>query len=303
MDINDLSTATMLVTGGNTGIGLETVVGLARTGAHVVFTSRDADRGREALAHALERSGSQSIEVMPLDLASLASIAQFADRFSQAHSRLDALVANAGVVGGAVRKKTIDGLELTFGVNHIGHMALIERLEPMLRASAPSRVVVVASGAYTVADAGICFDDLNHEDDYHSFRVYGESKLANIWYGMELSRRLADAGVTVNMLNPGLVTTELGKPRPGEEQPAAAPAPSRSVAEQALFDSLPKPVTAEIGARTSIKLATSPDLEGVTGSWWSAGRPAELNSLALDAGQAERLWTVSEEVLRLHEPG
>ncbi|MFP4553640.1 MAG: SDR family oxidoreductase [Actinomycetota bacterium] len=297
MDTSDLGSATMLVTGGNTGIGFETVIGLARTGARVVFTSRDEGRGRAALADARRSSGNDAIDVMALDLASLRSIHGFAEDFGERYERLDVLVANAGVASGHVRRETADGFELMLGVNHLGHMALIDRLEPRLRASAPSRVVVVSSGAYVVAEGGICFDDLQHTGEFHGMRVYGESKLANIWYALELARRLDGTGVTVNVLNPGLVATELGRPRDGEEPPPAPPEAPRSDSEQALIDNLPEPVPPEIGARTSIKLATSPDLDGVSGTWWSAGRPGELNDTARDRAQAERLWEVSEQLL------
>lgn len=294
----DAATTTMLVTGGNTGIGLETVIGLAATGAHVVFTARDAARGEQALHDARERSGSTSIEMMLLDLASIASIAAFADEFRARHQRLDVLVANAGVATGNVRRTTVDGFEQMFGVNHLGHMELIRLLEPILLASAPARVVVVASGAYVAAPDGLCWGDLQHEREFHGTRVYAESKLANIWYARELARRLAGTGVTVNALNPGMVATELGHARPGDETATAAvDQPPRTAAEQALIDSLPTPVPPAIGARTSIKLATSPDLDGVTGTWWSAGRPGELQGVALDDAQAERLWTVSEALL------
>lgn len=299
MDIDDLSSATMLVTGGNTGIGLATVTALARTGARVVFTSRDLARGEVALERARTDSGSERIEVMHVDLASLASIRAFAEQFTATHDRLDVLVANAGVAAGRVRQETADGFELMFGVNHLGHMALIDQLEPMLRSSAPARVVIVSSGAYMAAADGICFHDLQHRDDFHpGMAVYAESKLANIWYALELSRRLEGTGVTVNVLNPGLVATELGQPRPGDpDPPPAAERREASDAEQALLAQLPDPVPPEIGSRTSVKLATSPDLEGVTGTWWSAGRPGELTELARDPHRAARLWSVSEALL------
>ena len=297
MDITDLRSATMLVTGGNTGIGLETAIGLARTGAHVVFTSRDEERGTAALADVRERSGNERVEVMHLDLASLASVHAFADELLARHDRLDVLVANAGVVTGGVRRETADGFEMMMGVNHLGHMALIRRLEDRLVESAPARVVVVSSGAYTMSPDGICFDDLQHERDFHGTRVYAESKLANIWFTLELARRLDGTGVTANALNPGMVATELGKPRPGGEAPAPAVGGSGSEAESAFLANLPDPVSPEIGARTSIKLATSPDLEGVTGTWWWAGRPGELDALGNDRERAARLWEISEQLL------
>lgn len=294
----DLRSSTMVVTGGTTGIGLETAVGLSRTGANVVITARDEGRGAAARARICARSGSNDVDVMRLDLASLASVRAFADALLDRYPRLDVLVANAGVVTGGMRQETADGFEMMMGVNHLGHMALIRRLCDRLVNSAPSRIVIVSSGAYVMASGGVCFDDMQHEQEFHGTRVYAESKLANIWFALELARRLDGTGVTVNVLNPGLVATDLGVPRPGEDEvrrPAAAR--PRSKREAAFLEALPDPVPAEIGARTSIKLATSTDLDGVTGSWWWAGRRAELDDLGQDRGSAARLWRTSESLL------
>lgn len=299
MDIMNLTSATMLVTGGNAGIGLKTAIGLAKTGAHVVFTSRDEERGTAARVEIRERSESDRVDVLPLDLASIASIRNFAEQFLDRYDRLDVLVANAGVVTGGVRRETSDGFEAMMGVNHLGHMALIRRLLDRMRESAPARIVMVSSSAYMMAITGICLDDLQHERDFHGTRVYGESKLANIWFALELARRLEGTGVTVNALNPGMVATELGKPRAEDE--VVPPPPSvdrpRSDAETAFLADLPDPVPAEIGARTSIKLAISPDLEGVTAAWWSAGRPGELDAVGADRERATELWQISERLL------
>ncbi|MBK5222480.1 MAG: SDR family oxidoreductase [Acidimicrobiia bacterium] len=299
MDIMNLPSATMLVTGGNTGIGLETAIGLAKTGADVVFTSRDEERGMAARAEICERSGSDRVDVLPLDLASLASIRHFAEQFLDRYDRLDVLVANAGVVTGGMRRETSDGFEMMMGVNHLGHMALIRRLLDRMRESAPARVVMVSSGAYVMASNGICLDDLQHERDFHGTRVYGGSKLANIRFALELARRLEGTGVTVNALNPGMVATELGKPRAGDDGLPPPPSVDRppADAEAAFLADLPDPVPAEIGARTSIRLATLPDLEGVTSTWWSAGRPGELDAVGADRERAAQLWQMSERLL------
>jgi retinol dehydrogenase-14 len=296
VDVMDLSSSTMIVTGGTSGIGLETAVGLSRSGANVVITARDAARGAAARARIRERSG-DDVDVMPLDLASLASVHAFADTFLERYPRLDVLVANAGVVTGEVRRQTADGFEMMMGVNHLGHMALIRRLRDRLVESAPARIVIVSSGAYVMASDGLCFDDLQHEREFHGMRVYAESKLANIWFALELARRLDGTGVTVNVLNPGLVATELGVARPGEEAMRRAAERPRSERETKFLEDLPDPVPAEIGARTSIKLATSIELEGLTGSWWWAGRPGRLGALGEDRERAERLWRISAQLL------
>ena len=176
-------------------------------------------------------------------------------------------------------------------------MELTRLLLDRIVASAPSRIVVVSSGAYRMAPGGLCFDDLQHAEEFHGFQVYAESKLANIYFALELARRLAGNGVTVNVLNPGYVRTELGRPRPGDEAPPAPPPSTDSSAARDLVAGM-QPVGPDIGARTSILLATSPALTDVTGAWYSAGRPEELVEPATDDEAARRLWDVSEQLLR-----
>ncbi|HEV8296115.1 MAG TPA: SDR family oxidoreductase [Acidimicrobiales bacterium] len=298
MDLSDLRSSTMLVTGGNTGIGLETAVGLAGTGARVVITSRSADRGARALDTIRTRSGSERVDVMPLDLGSFASIRTFAAAFLARYDRLDVLINNAGLAPAGHRRETAEGFEAAFGVNHLGHFLLTRLLLDRIVASAPARIVVVSSGAYRAAPDGICFDDLQHKDDFHSFRVYGESKLANIYFMLELARQLAGTGVSVNALNPGYVATELGKRRP-EDGPAPGPRPAepRTTGAARVLDNLPPPMPAAEGARTSIQLATSPTFEGVTGAYFNEGVREPLDPIARDADAAQRLWLESERLI------
>ena len=294
----DRTAATMLVTGGNTGIGLETVIGLARTGAHVVFTARSADKGRDALRQIESRSGSDRVELMSLDLASFASIRTFAAQFLERHDRLDVLVNNAGLAPAGNRWETVEGFEAAFGVNHLGHFLLTSLLLERIVASAPARIVVVSSGAHAVAPDGLCFDDLQHEHEFHSMRVYGESKLANIYFARELARRLEGTGVTVNALNPGYVATELGQIRPQDKASAAQPVqPAPNAATKQLVDPLPPPMSPEDGAKTTLLLALAPELAHVSGAYFSESRQRSLGPIASDDAAARRLWEISEALI------
>ena len=275
----------VLITGGNAGIGKETAVGLASKGAHVVLTSRDAARGAEALAEIEQRSGSDSVDVMELDLASLASVREFAKVFLDRYDRLDVLIDNAGLVLGS-RSVTEDGYEMTFQVNHLGHFLLTELLRDRLVASAPSRIVVVASDAHKSARHGLDFGDLQSEGKYRSFGVYGKTKLANILFTRELARRLDGTGVTANSVHPGFVASRFG--RDGDTGMLGK-----------LFMPLTRPfaLNAEQGAKTSIYLASDPAVEGITGAYWVKCAPVSPSDAAQDDDAARKLWDVSEQLV------
>jgi len=275
----------VLITGGNAGVGKETAVGLAREGAHVVFTSRDPARGADALADIRKRSGSDTVEVMPLDLASFASIRTFSEAFLASHDRLDVLVNNAGLVQ-QQRALTDDGFEMTFGVNHLGHFLLTSLLLDRLCASAPARVVVVSSHAHKHAGGGLDFDDLQSERAYKSFQVYGKTKLANIYFTREQARRVDPSEVTVNALHPGFVASRFG--RDGD---------TGRLGDVAMVLGRPFAISPEKGALTSIWLASSPDVEGTTGGYFYKCKPSTPSKLAQDDEIARRLWAVSDELV------
>jgi NAD(P)-dependent dehydrogenase (short-subunit alcohol dehydrogenase family) len=275
----------VLITGGNAGVGKETAVGLARAGAHVVFTARDATRGADALADIRERSGSERVEVMALDLSDFASIRSFSEAFLSSHDRLDVLVNNAGLVQ-QYRAVTSDGFEMMFGVNHLGHFLLTSLLLDRIRASAPARIVVVSSHAHKRAGSGLDFDDLQSEQSYKPFQVYAKTKLANIYFTREQARRLDPTEVTVNALHPGFVASRFG--RDGD---------SGRLGELGMILGRPLAISPEKGARTSVWLASSPEVEGSTGEYFYKCMPSTPSKLAQDDEIARRLWAVSEELV------
>jgi NAD(P)-dependent dehydrogenase (short-subunit alcohol dehydrogenase family) len=272
------------ITGANAGIGKETAVELARMGATVVMTSRDPGRGADALADVRTRSGSTDVALLPLDLADLASVRTFADELLSGYERLDVLVDNAGLVM-AERTETVEGFETTFGVNHLGHFYLTNLLLDRLQASAPSRIVVVSSHAHKMARRGLNFDDLQSTGRYRGFDTYAKSKLANIYFTRELARRLAGTGVTVNAVHPGYVASRFGRDGDMRFEPLLKLG-ARLLA-----------ISPEQGARTSVYLASSPEVEGSTGGYYVKCKPAAISKQAKDDIAAKRLWDASDDLL------
>ena len=271
-----MKNAVCIVTGGNTGIGKATVAGLAERGATVVIACRDVDKGNAALEEVATKTGSRALHVMQLDLASLASVRAFAAAFAEKFTRLDVLVANAGVMTGK-RQLTADGLEMNFGVNHVGHFLLTELLLPLLKASAPSRIVVVSSNMHS--SGTIDFDDLAMEKRWSG--SYPRSKLANMLFVRALAKRLEGTKVVVNGLHPGVISTELGRDYS---------APIRMMAKW--FFKSP-----EQGARTSLYLATAPEAAEISGRYFADAKEKKPGAAALDDVVAERLWTETERLV------
>jgi NAD(P)-dependent dehydrogenase (short-subunit alcohol dehydrogenase family) len=265
-----------IVTGGNSGIGKATVAGLAQLGATVVMACRDASKGNAAKGEIAAETGSNDLHVMQLDLASLESVRAFAAAFMAKFSRLDVLVENAGVMT-RKRELTADGLEMNFGVNHVGHFLLTELLLPVLKASAPSRIVVVSSNLHS--SGRFDFDDLAMEKSWRG--SYPRSKLANMLFVRALSRRLEGTRVVVNALHPGVISTDLARDYP---------APIRLIARW--FFRSP-----EQGARTSLYLATAPEAAGISGRYFADAKEAKSGKAALDDALAERLWTETQGLL------
>jgi retinol dehydrogenase 14 len=268
-----------VVTGTTSGIGKETAVALARAGARVAIVSRTQDKGERALAEIRRRSAGD-VALFVADLASQRAIRVLAARLSTALPRIDVLVNNAGLILDR-RVLTEDGLETTFAVNHIGYFLLTRLLEPKLLAGAPARVVNVASRAHQ--SGTLRFDDLMGAKGYDGWSAYVQSKLANIVFTYELARRLAGSGVTANCLHPGVIASNFGN---------AGPLMIR------LGVRLGRPFMkgSARGADTSIYLASSPEVEGVSGKYFVNRRQARSNDESYDATVATRLWKVSEEL-------
>ncbi len=276
---------TVIITGGNSGIGLETAVGLARMGARTLITARDPGRASAAVADIRSRSGSSDVDAAIFDLGSLASTRKGADELLERCERIDVLVNNAGVVL-SDRRETEDGLEMTFAVNHLGPFLLTQMLLDRIKQSAPARIVNVSSTAHRTARKGLDFDDLQSRNGYRGMQVYGETKLANILFTIELARRLEGTGVTVNALHPGTVATGYG--RDGD---------TNGLLAFGVKIITPFILTAEKGARTSIYLASSPEVEGVTGQYFVRCKPSSTTAAARDADAARRLWDESERLV------
>jgi retinol dehydrogenase 14 len=268
-----------VVTGTTSGIGKETAVALARAGARVAIVCRTQDKGERALAEIRRRSAGD-VALFVADLASQRAIRVLAARLSTALPRIDVLVNNAGLILDR-RVLTEDGLETTFAVNHIGYFLLTRLLEPKLLAGAPARVVNVASRAHQ--SGTLRFDDLMGAKGYDGWSAYVQSKLANIVFTYELARRLAGSGVTANCLHPGVIASNFGN---------AGPLMIR------LGVRLGRPFMKgpARGADTSIYLASSLEVEGVSGKYFVNRRQARSNDESYDATVATRLWKVSEEL-------
>lgn len=269
-----------IVTGANTGIGKETALGLAKLDATVVMVCRDRERGEAAQKEITQKSGNQSVELMLCDLSSQKSIRQFADDFHQQHQRLDVLVNNAGVVL-RQRSLTEDGLESTFAINHLGYFLVTNLLLDLLAASAPSRIVNVSSTAHKYGQLDI--NGWPTGRNYGAFAAYANSKLANVLFTYELARRLKGTGVTANCLHPGGVGTNLFRGLPKFVQ--------RLIKLVA--------ISPERGARTSIYLASSADVEGVTGKYFARRRQQESSEASRNEEAARDLWNLSVELTGL----
>jgi NAD(P)-dependent dehydrogenase (short-subunit alcohol dehydrogenase family) len=286
----DMTGKTVVVTGGNSGIGRSTAVALAGAGARVLITARDHGRADAAVDEIKRRSGSASVEHVVFDLSSLASVRSGAAEILARVDRIDVLVNNAGVVL-SERRETVDGLETTFVVNHLGHFLLTDLVLDRIKTSAPSRIVNVASTAHRSARRGLDFDDLQAERGYRGMQVYARSKLANIYFTTELARRLAGTGVTVNCVHPGTVATGYG--RDGD---------ARGVLAFGLKVIKPFILTPDKGARTSVYVASSPELADVSGEYFVRCRPGRATRVAKDQEAAVRLWEASEKLVAEHAP-
>ena len=293
-DCPDQSGRIALITGANSGLGLESARALASRGATVVLACRSRRRGEEARAELLP-AATAGLEVLELDLADLASVHGGARWMQEHYGRLDLLLNNAGVMA-PPRRLTRDGFELQFGTNHLGHFALTSALLPLMEGRPDARVVTVTSGAQYFGR--IAFDDLQAERRYDRWAAYSQSKLANVMFALELQQRLEAAGSTVASLaaHPGLARTNL--------QPASVAANGSRFEHLAYRLMDPLFQSAAMGALPQLHAATAPTAKGgehYGPDQWGGmrGWPTQVRiaPAALDAAQRRRLWEVSEQLL------
>jgi len=295
----DLDGRLMLVTGASAGLGIEAARALAAHGAHVVMAVRDLEKGERAASQILESCRDARLELGRLDLTSLASVRGFTHWFLARHQRLDVLIANAGIMGTPFGR-TSDGFELQFGTNHLGHFLLVNRLVPVLVATAPSRVVVVSSFGHRWADVDLEDPDYR-EAPYRKFEAYGRSKTANVLFAVELDKRLAASGVRAFALHPGGIPTELGRHFTEHDRQELMELARRSRGEAApAYKSLSQ------GAATTVYAAASDELDGLGGCYLEdcavagvTGSEATfgVREYAVDADRAGELWSLSERLV------
>ncbi len=280
--MRDLAGTTMIVTGATAGIGLETARALCARGARVHLACRSPAKAEPVLDELRRAHGARAAEPLPLDLADLGSVRTAAARFLETGEPLHVLVNNAGVAG--IRGLTKDGVELTFGTNHLGHFLFTVLLLDRLRRCAPSRIVHVSSKSHAMVRA-IPFDRLRARTGLLVIRDYAVSKLANNLFSAELARRLAGTGVTSYAVHPGVVMSDIWKPIPAALRP--------------LWFRLRGMVTNEEGARTSVYCATAPELAGHSGRYYAECREVAPNAATGDVELARRLWEWSEQACGL----
>jgi retinol dehydrogenase 12 len=270
-----------LLTGATRGIGRAAADALARSGLTLVLVGRDGPKVEETVRAVRSATGQSQVEGLVADLSLSSEVRRLAQEVRQRYSRLDVLINNAGAIF-TRREETAEGREKTLALNHLGYFLLTLELLDLLKASAPARVVNVASDAHR--GMRLDFEDLENRKNYSGLRVYGQSKLMNILFTNELARRLEGTHVTVNALHPGVVATGFGQNTPG------------------IFRSLVKLAapfmrTPEKGAETLVYLATSPEVEGVTGQYFHNSKRAVSTPAARNPESARKLWEASEKLL------
>jgi NAD(P)-dependent dehydrogenase (short-subunit alcohol dehydrogenase family) len=269
--MRDAPEATILVTGATDGLGKHVASALARRGATVLLHGRSPERLEATLEELRDQTSTEKVGSYLADLSSLAAVRDLAERIISEYDRLDVLVNNAGLIV-QERKESEDGYELTFAVNYLSHFLLTSLLLPLLKDSVPARVVNVASAGQSPID----FDDPMLERGHDAMRAYSTSKLAQIMFTLELAERLSGTGVSVNALHPAsLMDTKM------------------------VLDTFGYTMsTIEEGTEAVVRLAVSPELEGVTGRYFDGTREARANRQAYDPQARDRLWVLSEELCR-----
>lgn len=285
--MSTLNDTTIIITGATNGIGQVAATELARMGARVVLVGRDAQKSAAVAQAITAQTGNPAVDVLLADLSSQAEVRRLAGEILARYPRIDVLLNNAGAVFGS-RQLTVDGIERTFALNHLAYFQLTNLLLERIKASAPARIVNVSSAAHS--GATLDFDDLQGQRRYSAFGAYSKSKLANLLFTYELARRLAGSGVTVNAVHPGPVATGFGRNNGG----------LWGVVFRLIAPLMRTPAQ---GAATSIYVASSPELAGVSGKYFSDSKAVESSRASHAAAAAARLWQVSAEMTGLPAAG
>ena len=277
---NDLSGQVCMVTGATSGIGEVTALELARMGAEVVVVSRNPAKCQRTVETIRKETGNERVDYLVADLSSQEEIRDLVERFQAKYDRLDVLVNNAGAFFWE-RKESPEGIEMTFALNHLNYFLLPNLLLDTLRESAPARIINVSSGAHRGQKLDL--EDLELKGNFQPMTAYGRSKLANLYFTYELDRRLDDEQVTVNALHPGFVSTNFA--REGNSLLRFI------MPVMQLFARSPQE-----GARTPVYVASSPEVEGVSGNYYKDEEPVRSSSVSYDRETARRLWEISAEM-------
>jgi NAD(P)-dependent dehydrogenase (short-subunit alcohol dehydrogenase family) len=282
--MDEMKCKVCIITGSNSGIGKETALALAGMNATVVMAVRNQEKGEIAKKEISEKTENRMTDLMICDLASLTSIRNFAKEFAAKYDRLDVLINNAGVVMNN-RQTTVDGFERNFAVDYLGPVLLTHELLPLLKSSAPSRIINLSSGLYK--SGKIDFDDLQSEKHYNGMQAYRNAKLMILMFTYELARRLEGTGVTVNAVQPGFAATNLGR--------------NTGSLLQAISYKLVRviQISAKKGAETSVYLATSNEVKNVTGKCFRKMQVTETSPTSNDREMQKRLWEKTMELLHL----
>ncbi len=275
-----LSGKVCLLTGATSGIGEVTARELARLGATLVVSGRHPEKTGALVQRLQQETGNQRVEGMLADLSSQAEVRRLAQEFRDRHHRLDILINNAGAMF-MQRQESVDGIELTFALNHLAYFLLTNLLLDRLVTAGSARIINVSSDAHRGLEMD--FDDLQGRRNYRGFRAYCQSKLANLLFTFELAKRLKGSGITVNALHPGFVATNF----------FAGNGPAGWLMRRAAGMVAIRP---DRGARTSVYLATTPEVEGVSGRYFVKEKPVASSPQSLDEAAMQRLWRISEEL-------
>ncbi|MCF8459269.1 MAG: SDR family oxidoreductase [Flavobacteriales bacterium] len=275
---------TVVITGGNAGIGKATAIALAKKGAEIVITSRSESNAKAAVAEIKSTSGNPAVSYVLVDLSSQKSVRKAAEELKTKCPQIDVLINNAGCYISDLQLN-VDGIEMQFGTNHIGHFLLTNLILDNIKASGKARIINLSSIAHKSTRA-LNFDDINYQkEDYGGWKSYSRSKFCNILFTKELALRLEKDGITVNAVHPGGVRTEIAEKN------------ANWFTKLGWIVMKPLMITVEKGAATSIHLASSPQVEGISGHYWAMSKQYWSNKPSQDPELAKNLWLKSEELI------